>query len=225
MMQFIGVMSQGGATIPQVALNWLMAKGVQMHSACIPQFHEPPKCRQLGACPTVDRTAAAPFNVSWPASLRAYHRPRTPSQPQPECIMLAAHIGCEAVEGIGLWQGVLSLVCWPGWHRTMFMRRRRHPHSGRPQRGAGEGAGGGAGLVARRQRGGHDRREGRRPEVVVKFARVSWSLDDNEVAMADGMVASLKWCAGDLTVSWLLDDNEVATIDKRVAAPKYPLAA
>ena len=27
MMQFIGVMSQGGATIPQVALNWLMAKG------------------------------------------------------------------------------------------------------------------------------------------------------------------------------------------------------
>lgn len=30
MMQFIGVMSQGGATIPQVALNWLMAKGAPL---------------------------------------------------------------------------------------------------------------------------------------------------------------------------------------------------
>lgn len=51
-----------------------------------------------------------------------------------------AAVGCMSCSLVDTWST-----------RDYLMHRRRHPHSGRPQRGAGEGAGGGARLVAGRQ--------------------------------------------------------------------------
>jgi hypothetical protein len=53
-------------------------------------------------------------------------------------------------------------------HVLMHVRCRRHPHSRRPECRAGKRAGGGAWLVARRKRGGHDRRESCCTEVIIE---------------------------------------------------------